>query len=62
VGAILLQEGEILADLTKLTMPQLYPVAFYSATFTLTQKNYDIFECEFLAIIKAFEYWQQYLA
>lgn len=62
MGAILAQEGEIPADLEKSTMPHLHPVAYYSATFTPMQKRYDIYEWEFLAIMKAFEHWQAYLA
>lgn len=38
VGTILVQEGENPADLKKPMMLRLHPVAFYSATFTLTQK------------------------
>ena len=36
-------------------------MAYYSATFTLTECNYDIYEQELLAIIKALEHWRQYL-
>jgi len=62
IGAILSQEGEELADLTKETMPKLHPIAFYSATFTLTQQKYDIYEKELYAVLKALEHWRPYLA
>ena len=57
VGAVLLQEGEPTPPKT----PPLHPVAYYSATFTSTERNYDIYERELLAIIKALEHWRQYL-
>ena len=41
MGAILSQEGEINPHTQK---PMLCPVAYYSATFTPTQCNYDIYE------------------
>ena len=47
VGAILLQEGEINPCTNK---PMLCPIAYYSATFTPTQCNYDIYEQEFLGV------------
>ena len=57
VGAVLLQEGEPTPPKT----PPLHPVAYYSATFTPTECNYDIYERELLAIIKVLEHWRQYL-
>jgi hypothetical protein len=36
-------------------------VAYYSATFTPTEQNYDIYEREFLAVKKAIEHWRAYL-
>jgi hypothetical protein len=62
MGAILLQEGEELADLNKETMPKLHSIAFYLATFTSTQQKYDIYEKELYAIIKSLEHWRPYLA
>ena len=60
MGAILLQEGEI--DPQKPTKkPKLHPVAYYSATFTVTERGYDIYERELLAIIKAITHWRPYL-
>jgi len=62
IGAILSQEGEEPADLTKETMPKLHPITFYSATFTLTQQKYDIYKKELYAMLKALEHWRPYLA
>ena len=56
VGAILSQEGGS-AD----SKPKRHPVAYYSATFTPTEQRYDIYECKFLAVIKALENWRAYL-
>ena len=42
VGAILLQEGEPNPECP--TKPKLHPVAYYSATFTPTEQNYDIYK------------------
>ena len=47
MGAVLLQEGEINPHTQK---PMLCPVAYYSATFTPTQHNYNIYEWEFLGV------------
>ena len=41
VGAVLLQEGESNLRTQK---PMLCPVAYYSNTFTPTERNYDIYE------------------
>ena len=60
VGAALLQEGEPTPPKSSKS-PPLHPVAYYSATFTLTERNYDIYERELLAIIKVLEHWRQYL-
>jgi hypothetical protein len=46
---------------TKTRKLKLHPVAYYSATFTPTERNYDIYERELLAIIKALEHWRHYL-
>ena len=56
VGAILLQEGEITPK-----TPHLFPIVYYSATFTATERNYDIYKWELLVVIKALQHWQQYL-
>jgi hypothetical protein len=59
VGAILSQEGDFNAR-TKKFIQQ--PIAYYSATFTPTERNYDIYERELLAVIKALEHWRPHLA
>jgi RNase H-like domain found in reverse transcriptase len=59
VGAVLSQEGG--TGPTNPTKPRLHPVAYYSATFTPTERNYDIYERELLAIMKALVHWRQYL-
>jgi len=63
VGTILLQEGEnnLLHVETPHKKPKLHPVAYYSATFTKTECNYDIYDRELLAIMKAITHWQPYL-
>ncbi len=55
VGTILLQEGEHHAVASQ--KPKLRPIAYYSTTFTPTKRNYDIYERELLAIMKALTYW-----
>jgi len=58
VGTILLQEGEhTTPTLLKRQKPILHPVAYYSATFTPTERNYDIYECELLAVMKSLQHW-----
>jgi hypothetical protein len=60
VGAILSQEGGT-TNPTDNKKPRLHPIAYYSATFTETERNYDIYERELLAIIKAITHWRPYL-
>jgi RNase H-like domain found in reverse transcriptase/Integrase zinc binding domain len=60
VGAILSQEGGSINP-TNDKKPRLHPIAYYSATFTETERNYDIYERELLAIIKAITHWRPYL-
>jgi hypothetical protein len=66
MGAILSQEGGT-NDLTEEELhtqkskPKLHPIAYYSATFTPTEQNYDIYEQELLAVMKALSHWQPYL-
>ena len=58
--AILLQEGEI--NLQKpIKKPKLHPITYYPATFTATERGYDIYERELLTIIKAITHWRPYL-
>jgi RNase H-like domain found in reverse transcriptase len=58
--AILSQEGGSTSP-TDNKKPKLHPVAYYLATFTETECNYDIYERELLAIIKAITHWRPYL-
>jgi len=39
----------------------LHPCAYYSKTFALAERNYDIYDRELLAVIRALEEWRQYL-
>jgi hypothetical protein len=59
VGAVLLQEGEINPRTNK---PTQHPITYYSATFTPTERNYDIYERELLAVLKALQQWRPHLA
>jgi hypothetical protein len=52
-GAVLSQKGK---DGKK------HPIAFYSATATEAERNYDIYDLELLAIVKACRHWRPYLA
>ena len=40
---------------------EIYPVAFYSQTFSAPELNYDIYDKELLTIFKAFKTWWHYL-
>jgi hypothetical protein len=57
MGAILSQEGGSLTSNPSQKL-KLYPVTYYSATFTQIECNYDIYERELLAIIKAISHWR----
>jgi hypothetical protein len=61
VGAVLSQEGELTPTLAKRQKPTLHPISYYSATFTPTEHNYDIYERELLAIMKSLAHWRPYL-
>ena len=41
--------------------PQLHPIAYYSATFSPVERNYNIYKRKLLAIMKALGHWQPYL-
>jgi reverse transcriptase-like protein len=41
----------------KNSKPKLHLVAYYSATFTPTERNYDIYERELLAMMKSLTHW-----
>jgi hypothetical protein len=60
VGAILLQEGEINPQ-KPTKKPKLHPVMYYLATFTATERGYNIYKRELLAIIKVITHWRPYL-
>ena len=63
VGTILSQEGETTtSSLEKCQKQALHPIVFYSATFTPTERNYDIYNRELLAMMKALYHWRPYLA
>jgi len=63
MGTILSQDGEsnVLHLETVHKKLKLHPVAYYSATFTKTECNYDIYDRELLAIMKAIMHWRPYL-
>jgi RNase H-like domain found in reverse transcriptase/Reverse transcriptase (RNA-dependent DNA polymerase) len=60
VRAILSQEGGSSNPNTN-QKPKLHPVAYYLATFTEIECNYDIYEQELLVMIKAISHWRPYL-
>jgi hypothetical protein len=53
VGAVLTQEVE--------GSKKCKPVAYFLCTFSLAESNYDIYEKEFLAVIKAIKNWRAHL-
>ena len=59
VGAVLSQEGELNPRTQK---PMLCPVTYYSNTFTLTKRNYNIYEQEFLGVLKALKHFRPHIA
>jgi hypothetical protein len=62
--AILLQEGDPETFTTTLVQqhkPVLHPIVYYSATFTPMEQNYNVYDRELLAIMKALVHWRQYL-
>ena len=62
VGAVLSQERDTTTpSLAKFKKPVTHPVAFFSATFTPTEQNYNIYERELLAVMKALTHWRPYL-
>jgi hypothetical protein len=63
MGTVLSQEGKITTpSLKKWQKPVLHPIAYYSATFTPTERNYNIYNRELLAMMKALYHWCPYLA
>jgi hypothetical protein len=64
MGAILSQKGDpdtFMTTLAQQHKPVLHPIAYYLVMFTLTERNYGIYDRELLAIMKALAHWQQYL-
>ncbi len=61
VGAILSQEGGTMTSNSPNSKPHRHPIAYYSNTFTPTEQNYDIYEQEFLGVVKVLEHWRPYL-
>ena len=53
LGAVLLQKK---SDGKK------HPIAYYSSTLNATERNYDIYELEYLAIHRAMMHWRHFLA
>ncbi len=54
VGAILSQEEGM--STSPNSKPKQHPITYFSNTFTPTKWNYDIYEREFLGVIKALEH------
>jgi len=52
IGAVLNKKGD---------ESKLYPIAYYSKSFTAPKQNYNVYDCELLAIIKALRQWRMYL-
>jgi hypothetical protein len=61
VGTVLSQEGKTSPTLAKRSKPVLHPISYYSATFTPTERNYNIYERELLAVMKSLAHWRPYL-
>jgi len=53
VGATLNQKDEF---------GQWHPVAYYSTTLSETERNYNIYDKELLAVVKSLRHWRTYLA
>ena len=53
VGAVLMQRKED---------GRRHPIGYYSATLNEAERNYDIYDLELLAIVKAFRHWRPLLA
>jgi hypothetical protein len=61
VGAVLSQEGKTSPTLAKRLKPVLHFISYYLATFTPTERNYDIYKRELLAVMKSLAHWRPYL-
>jgi hypothetical protein len=58
IGAVLAQDGQ--PD-PKTGKPCMHPVMYYSLTFTPTERNYDVYQRELLAVVKALKNWRPHL-
>ena len=58
-NASLLAAGAVLMQ--KDVNGDLHPCAYFSKTFSLTERNYDIYDHELLAVILALTEWKHYL-
>ena len=58
VGAVLSQQGEKSLSLSRHQKPTLHPTGYYLATFTPTERNYDIYERKLLAMMKFLGHWR----
>ena len=59
MGTVLSQEGELNPRTQK---PMLCPIAYYSSMFTPTERNYNIYEREFLGVLKAVKCFRPHVA
>ena len=59
MGTILSQERELNLRTQKL---MLCPITYYLSTFTPTERNYDIYEREFLGVLKALKCFRLHVA
>jgi len=57
VGAVLSQDE----GTQPVTPRKHHPVAYYSATFSPTEQNYDAHDLEFLGVMKSIDHWRPYL-
>ena len=57
VGAVLSQDE----GTQPVTPRKRHPVAYYSATFSPTEQNYDTHDLEFLGVMKSIDHWRPYL-
>ncbi len=56
VGAVLSQEGGTLILNSPNSKPQQHSVTYFSNTFTPTEQNYNIYEREFLGVVKVLKH------
>src|SRR5260370_18626911 len=62
MGAILSQApGPRDTPRPKNSKPKLHPLAYYSATLSPAERNYDIYKRELLAVMKSLTHWRHYL-